>query len=509
MSVSYDYTTFTEVDPNNRIAFTSSAITLTAVPRNEDVYLYYDSGADYWGDFTFNFDASISSTGVAPGSLFHAWGLSNTVNDRTGWAAGLLVMLYYSGTAYNVQLAEIGGTSDSYNISANTTYYFTVSRVGTTLALYVYTDSNRTTLASVLSRTVATTTYRYLYAMANYNDNSASIPCSGTIGNLAYVPITLTLPGWKYRKSITLSRASGAVTEYQMKLLVGESSGAAGEDVDCGQHCKTDFSDLRFTGTDGIPLSYWIESTSGTTPNQLATIWIKFPSIGTGATTFYMYYGNANAPSLSNGVATFPFFDDFSAAFAKWTGNTGNYQVSSGTLQRKYFDNAIPKILKSATLFNPNSYALRWRGKSTPTTDGLDPVGWYYSDTRWCAIRTNVFNGVGDRAYDWSIIADAGAGQSGGDGTMSVDTYYIYDLLKADTTHYRGYIDGTQIGSDEVCTNQDSNHYVAFSAYDNDNTTWRYFTDWVLVRKFTATEPAWGTWGVQERTHTPLPSFLG
>ena len=42
------------------------------------------------------------------------------------------------------------------------------------------------------------------------------------------------LSGWGYRKSVTLARASGAVTNYQMKLLVGESSGATGEDVDCG-----------------------------------------------------------------------------------------------------------------------------------------------------------------------------------------------------------------------------------------------------------------------------------
>lgn len=34
------------------------------------------------------------------------------------------------------------------------------------------------------------------------------------------------LTGWNYRKSITISRASGAVTNYQMKILVGESSGA-------------------------------------------------------------------------------------------------------------------------------------------------------------------------------------------------------------------------------------------------------------------------------------------
>lgn len=120
------------------------------------------------------------------------------------------------------------------------------------------------------------------------------------------------LSGWTYRKKITLSRASGAVTNYQMKLLVGESSGASGEDVDCNGHVLSSFNDLRFTNSDGTTLlDYWIESITGTTPNQLATVWIEFDSIGTGATTFYMYYGKADATVVSNISNTFLFGDDF------------------------------------------------------------------------------------------------------------------------------------------------------------------------------------------------------
>lgn len=37
-------------------------------------------------------------------------------------------------------------------------------------------------------------------------------------------PISKQLQDWKYRKSVTLSRASGIVTNYQMKLVVGESA---------------------------------------------------------------------------------------------------------------------------------------------------------------------------------------------------------------------------------------------------------------------------------------------
>jgi hypothetical protein len=131
------------------------------------------------------------------------------------------------------------------------------------------------------------------------------------------------LTGWTYRKTITLSRPLGAVANYQMKLLVGESSGAVGYDVHCVGHCLSTFDDLRFTTSDGTTLlDYWIESLTGTTPNQLATIWVEYDLIGTGDTTFYMYYGNASATAVSNGPNTFIFFDDFlggSLDTDKWT----------------------------------------------------------------------------------------------------------------------------------------------------------------------------------------------
>jgi len=141
------------------------------------------------------------------------------------------------------------------------------------------------------------------------------------------------LQGWTYRKAVTLSRASGAVTNYQMRLLVGQTSGASGENVDCNGHVQADFDDLRFTTSDGATLlDYWIESITGTTPNQLATVWIEFDSIGTDATTFYMYYGNAGAAAASNITNTFIFADDFELGdFSRWTTAQSQWSVQSTT----------------------------------------------------------------------------------------------------------------------------------------------------------------------------------
>ena len=139
-------------------------------------------------------------------------------------------------------------------------------------------------------------------------------------------PTTTTTPapepwltGWDYRKSFPLSRASGAVTDYQIKITVHRSAGSdSGSDVYVGTNCEADYDDIRFTTSDGETLlDYWIEYAD----SDYATIWVEFDSIGTDATTFYMYYGNAAAAAYSDGEATFPFFDDFnddSIDTAKW-----------------------------------------------------------------------------------------------------------------------------------------------------------------------------------------------
>lgn len=127
------------------------------------------------------------------------------------------------------------------------------------------------------------------------------------------------LAGWLYRKELVLGSSVGA-TNYQFKILVGESNGVIGSDVNC-EACLPSFDDLRFTTDDeGTLLDYWIEGVSGATPLQTAIVWVKVPVIST-TTTIFMYSGNASAPAVSNGTNTFMFFDDASV------NRTSDYQV--------------------------------------------------------------------------------------------------------------------------------------------------------------------------------------
>jgi len=131
------------------------------------------------------------------------------------------------------------------------------------------------------------------------------------------------LDGWDLRKEITITEISGnALTDYQVKIEVGYEP-----------QMKSDFSDLRFTDSDGITLlNYWIEEY---TEESSATVWVKVPEIpASGVKKIYMYYGNSGAASLSDGDAVFEFFDDFEDGnLDKWTlqTNTGSYSYSAST----------------------------------------------------------------------------------------------------------------------------------------------------------------------------------
>jgi len=183
------------------------------------------------------------------------------------------------------------------------------------------------------------------------------------------------LSGYSYRKSVTLSRPSGAVTNYQMKLKVGESSGASDYDVHCNGHVLSNFNDLRFTTSNGTTLlNYWIESISGTTPNQTATIWIKFDSIGTSATKFYMYYGNSGASAYSNISNTFLFGDDFESWFPQLVSTDGAggplVQNSSGDIFCIYQKPSIGSIVQRKS----TDGGLTWSSETTVVSAGV--YGW-------------------------------------------------------------------------------------------------------------------------------------
>lgn len=308
------------------------------------------------------------------------------------------------------------------------------------------------------------------------------------------------LTGWAYRKSITLVRASGAVTNHQMKLLVGESSGSSGEAVDCGGKCLSTFNDLRFTTSDGSTiLDYWIESITGTTPNQLATIWIEFDSIGTSDTTFYMYYGKADATSVSNGANTFIFFDDFNrddnaTVGNSWTEVNNIWTINSNTLLGQPTSNpgGNENIITHAVSF-PTTFMIETRSKRNTATQ----ISYGFSVRASGNVRKYSF--VLNNTTSFSYL-DSSSPYWHAAGTASADTYYILGA-KIDTSVNQGcyYVDRvTTIAENKGCYGTPATlTTLAFDGYWFSGTP-AGTTDWVLVRNFLATDPSWGSWGSEE-----------
>jgi hypothetical protein len=318
------------------------------------------------------------------------------------------------------------------------------------------------------------------------------------------------LTGWSYRKSVTLSRTSGTVTNYQMKLLVGESAGATGEDVNCNSHCLTTFDDLRFTTSDGETLlDYWIESITGTTPNQLATVWIEFNSIGVGATTFYMYYWKADASSYSNGDNTFSFFDHFlddPPATDDWFHYIDN---GSETVSGSIFavtGHASYNIWGCKQKFGVN-YAYRGRVKINVETGSYTDnciFGFYdMSDD-------GTYEGTGTDAgkisyqgakYYETVREGVATSNARTDGLTS---YSIVEIKRNSNVDVKFLIG--DILKNTITTNvpTDTCGFLIYANSSSITISW----DWVLVRQYLDTEPTWGSWGDEEGAPPSVTSFV-
>ncbi|MBT0159305.1 DUF2341 domain-containing protein [Candidatus Bathyarchaeota archaeon A05DMB-2] len=324
------------------------------------------------------------------------------------------------------------------------------------------------------------------------------------------------LTGWSYRKSHALNGASGAGTNYQIRLIVHKGSGTdSGADVYCNGHCRDDFGDVRFTDDDGATLlDYWMESyVSG----DNAVFWVEVADDLNSNQSIYVYYGKADATSASNGANTFPLFDDFNGDLSAWSerhydgagsasvvsgwarvsvGTTGDFWLTADTgsgiykatplsdnyaiqakirmgiyrasndYQRCLATRANEAVNNSAhlslTLDDDASHlALQWRDSSGGASD------WAGEDTGWArGSNTTFFARI--RKHGSTYYAEAGA-----------DSSVASSIGLRASGVYHGYV-GLQHASDP---NSDS----SYTEYD-----------WVFVRKCVSPEPSHGSWGSEE-----------
>ena len=177
---------YVEIDvAADRLSLVASQVTFTALGMDEDVYLYADKGAGYFGDFTHTLEVELTgSTDWKPQAV--VYGLSNEVGNTKGHREGLGINLqggtntaHYVIRLYENVAWDNNFSVDSLAIELNTPYYLTITRLGTSLTLTIYTDANRLNIHDTLSLTVDSRAYQHIYAASSWNDGLVDKDISG------------------------------------------------------------------------------------------------------------------------------------------------------------------------------------------------------------------------------------------------------------------------------------------------------------------------------------------
>lgn len=120
---------------------------------------------------------------------------------------------------------------------------------------------------------------------------------------------------WEYKREIPISENSDdTLTNYQVMLNITHND-----------NIQDGFGDIRFANSSqNAELDYWIDPVK-TVNGSSAIVWVEVPSLSASTnTSIYMYYGNDEVSTTSNGNNTFLFYDDFEQ------GNLDNWETIAG-----------------------------------------------------------------------------------------------------------------------------------------------------------------------------------
>ncbi len=175
---------------------------------------------------------------------------------------------------------------------------------------------------------------------------------------------------WTNRRLITIT---GTHPEnYQIKVVIPRSP-----------NMQPDYDDLRFLENDTVGvLDYWIEN--HTTDN--VTVWVRRLENTQLDNTIYVYYGNPAATSVSSGVDTFIFFDNFEAYTLGTLDGQGGWTVRQATAGQGTIDVVSLDGRKQIDMLG-----------GTATTGGFGAVSAYRD--------IGTFSNVRIRSYGKAIVA--------------------------------------------------------------------------------------------------------
>lgn len=332
---------------------------------------------------------------------------------------------------------------------------------------------------------------------------------------------------WKYKKRLHITNATA---DYQMAIQVWKEDGhdnASTGEIDCEDHCKPDFSDIRFVDANqSALLSYWIEEAGTTDDDHYARIWVKT----SGSRLIYMYYGNPNAIDASNGTDTFQYFDHWV------TDNTGEWVYGVPTTDHHHWWEDTKSFTTCRTLYL-DSMLKSWNAGTQDWT----VLGWSQDNSSdWRDVdhavvqwRMNESSGATDEIVPVRLHVRYGStngttvtkevAKPDPNHKLSLRLQYYSDNV---TYQWKDLDNDTILASgsitDPLVIPPPSNlQYLLHGELDLGEGTWSYLsptylkwgnkpvhggcewhTDYWYIRNYTCPEPLWGSFGSEQELIT-------
>jgi hypothetical protein len=335
------------------------------------------------------------------------------------------------------------------------------------------------------------------------------------------------LTGWKYRKKITIQGSSGAGTNYQVLLKVGESSGATGADfhleglADAFPSGNNQSGDLRFTSSDGSTLlDFWVEKVTGTSPNRVAHIWVEvLENLGTSKDIYCYFGGGASAPNVSNGDNTFLFFDDFDDG----TNYSDKWQIIRGSAGTEVVQQNGQLILDGNGSTIGGITVRTVNQLSLPNNVAVEALVYSYDWDEILSIFLSATNDINtgnqhgfDDGYDFGLWGWSGTKHAVRVWVNGTDTRLQWPSAQAasNNTFYRfvGIRNGNNlngyINNNLVLSATDSTYtsgWLRIMLMVWDGAKWGF--DWIFVRKYVSPEPAFLSAGPLEKVEVGFVSI--
>lgn len=275
------------------------------------------------------------------------------------------------------------------------------------------------------------------------------------------------LSGWSYRKEITVTGQSGAGTNYQVDLDIGDS---AGGDFHLEGHCTNFPQDIEVTDNDGTTLlKFWI---ADLTADPLRMLIKVADDLGSNQ-TIYVYYGKSGATTNSSGADTFVQYH--------------------GVASSDFLDSAI--VQYSNVVFES-----KVKTTSTPSNIliGLENVANVADDAIWVqSVSSNDLRYAGSgNEGTYTQVSEA--------PLLTVDTYYKAKITNDGTT-VRGYFDDNEVstGITADLPNENLGLFLWISQGTGEQ-------EYSFARKYNSPEPAFSSAGSEETppTGVTMPLFI-